>query len=265
MEGALPAGEWRLAPFDTTDAVIADPTIGIPTPWLGEMISSLWHSSLDTPEKTDPHMLARAGTAAATYLYCVAQAGPEEARWLAGEVYREALNALNQAAGATAPEGAGWEAARRVRYVRDRGRQAVSSCAQLDSSPELAGVLAGFERQLDEAAQRQLRALEEVPARPEPPPLTPARQAIARQVPRRTVIGGLSLGGLPPEARPEAMAATGGQNPRWAAALCCALYWVDGRRTLLEIQELAEQECGRLDFDLFDYFRFLNQHGYIEF
>jgi len=265
MEGSLAAGEWRLAPFDTTDQVIADPTIGIPTPWLGEMISSLWHSSLDTPEKTDPRALARAGTAAATYLYCVAQASTEEARWLAGEVYREASSALDQAAGATQAEGAGREPARRVRYLRDRGRQAVSSCAQLDASPESAQLLAGFERQLDEAAQRHLRSLEGVPAHPEPPPLPPARHAIAHQVPRRTVMGGLSLGSLPPEARPEAVAVTRGQNPRWAAALCCALYWVDGKRTLLEIQELAEQECGRLDFDLFDYFGFLNQHGYIEF
>ena len=42
----LPHDTWRTAPFDTTDAVIADPTIGVPTPWLGEMVSSLWHSSL---------------------------------------------------------------------------------------------------------------------------------------------------------------------------------------------------------------------------
>jgi hypothetical protein len=265
MEVALPAGEWWLAPFDTTDAVIADPSIGIPTPWLGEMISSLWHSSLDTPDKTDPRTLAQAGTVAATYLYCVAQAGPKDTRWLAGEVYREASNALNQAAGAATPDGAGWEAGRRVRYLRDRGRQAVSSCAGLDASPQLAELLAGFERQLDEAAQRQLRSLEEAAVRPEPVPPSPARQAAARQVPRRKVMGSLSLGSLPPEARSEAVAITRGQNPRWAAALCCALYWVDGKRTLLEIQELAEQECGPLEFDLFDYFHFLNQHGYLEF
>ena len=58
--------------------------------------------------------------------------------------------------------------------------------------------------------------------------------------------------------------ATRGENPRWSAALCCALYWADGRRSLAEIRELVQHEFEALNVDLVDYFTFLAQYGYVE-
>jgi hypothetical protein len=129
-------------------------------------------------------------------------------------------------------------------------------------------------RQLDGETQGQVRALEAVLAEraggrgwspPKATPPGPAEVKAAGLVPNRLVPGGMSLGKLPPSAWPEAMAATRGQNPRWSRELCCALYWADGRRTLLEIRHLAEQELGSLGVDLFEYFYFLERHGYIRF
>ena len=278
MEHCLPAGEWVMAAFDTTDAVIADPTIGIPTPWLGEMVSSLWHSSLDTPDKIDGRRLAAEGVVAATYLYAIANADSQDLRWLAGEVYLEAVKSLRNAGQAVAesltnvvPNDAWWAAQRRLHYVRDRGLQALRSCAELSSSPEVAARLADLKDRLDVEMQQQLLTLESLLASrvagwSSPPPLSlePAEQEAAKWVPRRRLMGGLTLSQLPPEAWPEAARVTRGQNPRWSQALCCALYWVDGRRTMLEVKQLTEQELGRLDVDLFAYFRFLSQHGYLE-
>jgi hypothetical protein len=281
MEQHLAAGEWERAPFDTTDAVIADPSIGVPTPWLGEMTSSLWHSSLDTPDKIDPHRLAREGAVTASYLYAIANATSQDIGWLAGEVYQEAIRSLKQATNVLAIDGqaelaalddAWWSASKRLRYLRDRGRQALGSCAGLDGSPGVSELLSDLTRQLDGETERQVEALQRTIAGrasekgwlpPQKVPLSPEEARAASLVPTRQVIGGLSLGNLPPAAWPEALAITGDQNPRWSRLLCCALYWVDGRRTLLEVRDLVKQELGSLDVDLFDYFYFLERHGYI--
>jgi len=290
MEQQLRAGEWALAPFDTTDAVIADPSIGVPTPWLGEMTSHLWHSSLDTPDKIDPQRLAQEGGVAAGYLYATANATSQDMVWLAGEVYQEVNKSLQQAASTFAVEGqadlavlnhAWWKSDRRIRYLADRGRQALQSCVGLDRPPELIKSLAELTRQLDGQTEKHLQAVEHMIANragdqplraaeqgwspPKTAALGPREAKAAGLVPSRQVIGGLSLGSLPPAAWSEAMTVTRGQNPRWSRLLCCALYWVDGRRTLLEVKDLAEQELGALDVDLFDYFYFLERHGYIRF
>ncbi len=283
MEQHLAAGEWAVAPFDTTDAVIADPSIGIPTPWLGEMTSNLWHSSLDTPDNIDAHRLAWEGAVAAGYLYAVANATSQDMIWLAGEVYQEAIKSIKDTASPFAVEGqadlaalndAWWKTSKRLRYLGDRGRQALGSCASLDNSPEVVKLLAGLTGQLDGETDGQIQALEQMIAQqsgarrwspPQTPPLDRQEEKAAGLVPTRQVIGGLSLGRLPRAAWSEAMAVTRGQNPRWSRLLCCALYWVDGRRSLLEIRDLAEQELGALDLDLFDYFYLLERHGYIRF
>jgi hypothetical protein len=80
----------------------------------------------------------------------------------------------------------------------------------------------------------------------------------------RTIPGGLSLGGLPRDLWADAERATGGENPRWSAPICCALYWADGRRSVREIQELTRHEFGMLDVDLVGYFDSLARHGYVE-
>ncbi len=249
----LPRDTWRTAPFDTTDAVIADPTIGVPTPWLGEMVSSLWHSSLDTPEKIDPATLGREGSVAATYLYTVANAGAADAAWLAGEVYRDWAAKLGEvkvvehdAAPAAGEAVSGATQARR-HYLRDRGRHALASCTALDQTPATAQVIAEFDARL--AAQA--------------PAIPPAPGAASDWTPVRTVMGGLSFGGLPRELWPDAERATGGENPRWSVALCCALYWADGRRRLTEIQALTQHEFATLNVDLAEYFTFLARHGYV--
>ena len=245
----LPGDTWRPAPFDTTDAVIADPTIGVPTPWLGEMVSSLWHSSLDTPEKIDPATLGREGGVAATYLYAVANAGAPDAAWLAGEVYRDWAVKLE---GAAADDPAGDGQARRQGYLRDRGHHALASCVALDPTPATARIIAALDARLAALAPST------------PPEPDAASPDAAGWAPARKITGGLSLGGLARELWPDAERATGGENPRWSAALCCALYWADGQRSLAEIRELARHEFEALNVNLVDYFTFLAQYGYVE-
>jgi len=44
-----------------------------------------------------------------------------------------------------------------------------------------------------------------------------------------------------------------------------ALYWCDGHRNLAEVIHLTRLEQGPTDLDFVGYFRFLRDHGYVEF
>ena len=251
----LPRDTWRTAPFDTTDAVIADPTIGVPTPWLGEMVSSLWHSSLDTPEKIDPATLGREGSVAATYLFTVANAGTSDAAWLAGEVYRDWTATLGQVKaddrsdepgdGRAAP---GDKKARRLSYLRDRSRHALVSCAALDSTPETAQILADFDDATDcGGASDPVGAWRRFG-------LDACPHDHGRPVVRWTAAGVMAGCGARHRRR----------KPTLVRASLLALYWADGRRRLTEIQELTQHEFAALNVDLAEYFTFLAQYGYVE-
>ena len=51
----------------------------------------------------------------------------------------------------------------------------------------------------------------------------------------------------------------------WAAVPTIALYWCDGHRNLAEVIRLTRLELGPAEFDFTGYFRFLRDHGYVEF
>lgn len=51
----------------------------------------------------------------------------------------------------------------------------------------------------------------------------------------------------------------------WDLIPITALYWCDGQRTLAAIIHLTRLEQGPSDFDFVGYFRFLRDHGYVEF
>jgi hypothetical protein len=51
----------------------------------------------------------------------------------------------------------------------------------------------------------------------------------------------------------------------WDLIPITALYWCDGHRNLAEVIHLTRLEQGATDFDFVGYFRFLRDHGYVEF
>jgi len=51
----------------------------------------------------------------------------------------------------------------------------------------------------------------------------------------------------------------------WDLAPITALYWCDGHRNLAEVIHLTRLEQGPTDLDFVGYFRFLHDHGYVEF
>ncbi|HUU43935.1 MAG TPA: DUF4910 domain-containing protein, partial [Planctomycetota bacterium] len=85
---------WTPKPFGLTDSVTSDPSIGIPTMWLGQVHHHRWHTSEDTPDRIDPETLAQVAAYTATFLYFFADADEGEAVWLAEAVSSDARQQL---------------------------------------------------------------------------------------------------------------------------------------------------------------------------
>lgn len=73
---------WSTRPFWGNDAFISDGYFDIPTPQISAWPDKHYHSNLDVPADIDENSLGRMGAVMGTYLYFLATAGAEEARWL---------------------------------------------------------------------------------------------------------------------------------------------------------------------------------------
>ena len=212
-------------------AVLIDPAIGVPCPMLIQWPDRYYHSSLDTPDKTDPASLALAARCAATYAGFLAQAGEAEAGWLLDRVARGARTRLLRAVDAP-------DAARRVRREQARGRQALESVGRL-----------GIARPAIERAQASLDEFvrREIPVRAADPPVGGASWRPLRRIgaplhyQRHLLAGYASLS----PARKEAWRALEATTPDALLLSEIAWYACDGRRTLADITERVWLETGR--------------------
>ena len=223
--------------------VLADPATGVPCPMLIQWPDRYYHSSHDTPDKTDPDSLALAVRCAATYAGFLGSAGEGEWRWLLEAVGRGARRRL---LAAVDDPGSG----RAIAREGVRGQHALASLARLGLDREaIAGArerLAAFAAHEAAGAPAEPRMSSSAHA-PDPAPAAPGAVRWRRNLPvpvhaQRHLLAGWSA--LSSEAR-----------ERWRAreedqpdgALLCDLAWsaCDGRRSPEEIARLVWLETGR--------------------
>ncbi len=85
-----PSYPWGIARCTfSDDTFISDTSIGIPLNWFHQKERKYWHSSANTFEKVDWLASTRIMTMVTGYLYFLAAAGRKETSWLIGEVARE--------------------------------------------------------------------------------------------------------------------------------------------------------------------------------
>lgn len=255
---------WHFKEYTSgTDNYLGDPLIGVPTVWpySGSGVHT-HHNSADTPETVDARSLRDLIVMDAAYLYSIAAAGPQQARWMAEltltrgyqEIAAAAAPALEKAAANLTTEEQGrvlQDGIDRIQYALDRSREAVRSIDRLERLDDLSAPL---DRCAEEQKQRLRRAFNGV----NPIALKPNPEA-ARIVVRRKRIGTITLDDLPPDQREGYPAASFSGPP------VTALYWCDGKRNLAEVIRLTQLEVGPTDFDFLGYFKFLERHGYVEF
>jgi hypothetical protein len=217
---------------------LVDPAVGVPCPMLIQWPDRYYHSSSDTPDRTDPRSLAHAVRCAATYAGVIAGAIGEEAEELMALTARGARIRLLGALGAADP-------AQALARERLRGDRAIASLARLGvAEPRIETERRAFAAFADSesGASRALPKFE---------------HPLAAEVPRRRVAAPLHYQRflLPgwsalPRVEREAWRRLELDTPE--GELLADLGWAacDGHRTLAEIAGLVWLETGRAAIDL---------------
>jgi len=260
--------------------ILSDPTVGVPAPMLIQWPDRFYHTTADTLEKVDPHMLHVVGSLAAAYAYWLAAAGEAEVTWLGhemaarfrAELGREAQERAEQILTAseedkTVQAARQWPA--RAQYLLERHQAGLNTLLRL--WPEAGPLIEELGRQAQSAVEEESARLRElmqgrIEERPEETgvELSESERKAAAMVVQRRYRGPLQvrphLHKLSPEDR-EALWRLQQEHKEFVRApLTLALYWCDGKRTLLEVADLVEQECGQRDVEaLVGYFELLEK------
>jgi hypothetical protein len=257
------------------DCFLSDPVIGVPTLGFIDWPDRFYHTSLDVPDHIDPASIARFGTICGTMAVFLAAAGPREARWLtevtAFGAERDLARAAQETLTRSFEEGASgpdlMEALRdRIAYLTERERGALRSVLKLLTgsdraalAPLVADRIAELEAAAERHADRANRALGTDPA-----PSGKARPgALERRaaglVLRRRIASPLTFQGLRPKAQKEMAAIRKKGIPK------NFLFWIDGRRSLLEVWRKCRVESGKADLRaMLAFAAFLEKHRYLE-
>jgi hypothetical protein len=291
--GAYPLYRQAEVPFSggSDHYILSDPSVGVPTPMLIQWPDRFYHTSADSPDRTDPASLARAGSLAAMYAYWLATAGPQEATWLGFEMVARFKAKAVETAQAAAAEVLGLadgeslaramaDLDRRLAYLLDRHKAALRTLERLAPiecpiDELLSEVERALRRELSWAKSAvDLRVatldLQSLPPLP-PRDLSEEEQLAAGLVPARQVRGPVPLGAhlrrLDGETRERwRQLLKARKDGTWYTLSTLALFWADGARSVLEIADLVELESGRGDVELIlAYTQLLEKLGFITF
>jgi aminopeptidase YwaD len=290
--GAYPLYRQAEVPFSggSDHFILSDPSVGVPTPMLIQWPDRFYHTSADTPDRTDPKSLARAGSLAAIYAYWLAMAGPEETAWLGYEMGARFKTRAIETAQSTVAETltttdgellarALADLDRRLAYLLDRHSAALRTLKRIgpiecplavlqdEAEQTVKHELAWAKGFVDlRATTLGLRTLPDL-ARNH----SAEEQEAADLIPERQIRGPVPLNDhfhrLAEEER-EAWRRLlkerkGGMHHTLTSL---ALFWADGVRSVLEIADLVELESGQRDVELLlAYFRLQEKLGFVKF
>ena len=101
-----PLFRWRQTEAEMIDNIFGEPLIGVPTPCLWHF-SATHHLATDTPDRISGRMLTDMAQVAATYAAFLANAGLDEATWLAELIANRAVRRFQDVAATSLREGVG--------------------------------------------------------------------------------------------------------------------------------------------------------------
>ncbi len=289
--GRFPLFRWSISPFSggSDHYVLSDPTVGIPSLMVIQWPDRFYHTDQDTPDKVDPRMLWRVGTAVSACAYLLASASHEEILAMGYKALSKLENELSDRAAedvvriteAGDPQELAVALARtleRLDFRRDVGRKALAHMARL--WPEESGFVEKLQEKLDFYCQVVKRMVEEIAraraerlgleALPEVPAQEP--EDSLRLVPVRLHKGPPADG----EIKRRVKALSWEESERWYRLSrelgnkrhllpVLALYWADGHRTLGEIARLVELETGLPVRDFVaEFFQFMEKMGFVK-
>jgi aminopeptidase-like protein len=270
--------------------VYDDPTVSVACPMMIQWPDKFYHTSADTIDKVDPKMLRKVALITATYAYSIADAGPQEALWIASETAsreKRAILGRIQEVVTAASNGEADEASDSLMRLRDhigywvdRSAEAVRSVKRLaprdkrlDSAiSELVSNLHASAKSENHRAETTIKQLAETKRwalKLRKKRSTKLEKEATTMVLVRRYRGPISTRQwawkMSLEDR-EAFYKFGKIHKEASGIETLAAYWSDGHRNLLEVSRLVGLESGRCDLVyLVGYFRFLEKMELVEF
>lgn len=244
-----------------TDSYLGDPTVNVPDVWSYSGTGVVTHhNSEDKPDTVDPRSLHDLISVIASYLYFNANASESEVPWLSQITVAHVKEEMDQSvAKGLADAQMGSYELDRIHYFQDRGQSALSSILRIvpeDHRRSLAGSQSHYVSELHTIAASETAQLQSAGATTAT--VTPNREAQQIVVVRKRP-GTIPLDDLPQEQW------GGYPSGAWDKVVTVALYWCDGKRNLDQVIHLTQMEVGPTKFDFVGYFKFLRNHGYVDF
>ena len=265
-----PLFRWRSSEAETIDNIFGEPLIGAPTPSIYHF-SGTHHVALDTPDRISGRMLRDMSRLTAAYAAFLANAGLDEALWLAELSAHRGVQRIHDLAGSSLRGSTdGKRLIRQLRSTQDIYSQKVASASWLVPPPQeeyirRAEDLRTWISQAAEEAEALIRRRAEnyygikLPQVPEP---VPASQC----VPVKAFRGFLSFEDLNPGER-EYVVKELGIHIGWGAPMWLqnALMFANGERTAAEIAGLLRLHGVGVPelLDLEKIFAFLAERGLV--
>ncbi|NOY60981.1 MAG: DUF4910 domain-containing protein [Calditrichaeota bacterium] len=217
--------QFEFLPFTLGDNFISDPMIGIPCPLMG-VVDEYWHTSLDVPETIDYNLLSQSTILGALYACFLANAGKDEAEWLADLLAENSMAMI----------GEGFRSSDELCYFNMISAGQLKSVSNIDNSRET-------NKKIKENSSFLKAETEKIKAGgyvvDEKKSNTARNEIIEDIIPIRKFAGPLSFLDIPLEIRRK------NQINMWNPNIQKALFWINGERNLCEIIWLTEQEANK--------------------
>ncbi len=276
-----PLHTWKVDRWGGGDTALADPTIGIPMNWVTFAIRRYHHNSLISDFSClDPEFFHVNMTIKAAFAYFVAAAGANEAAWLGFRIASEAQKKMmdeveQQLRPCLSEEDPDFNKAienveRRLDYQKLLYTQRLAGLKRI-AGPGGAGTrkcIARLSREIASmasagvrGAEQRIKALRQDYKRPAAAPkrkLTKIEREAQSIIPKRKTLGlPVQYVRVPLDRREKV----------YSLERLDALLWTDGKRNLLEIIHMIEQERGKRITNIRDYisyYKALMRYGYVQ-
>ncbi len=253
--------------------ILTDPTVGIPCLMLGQWPDLFYHTSLDTPDKVDPNMLFASGVLSATYAYFISNAEEKEAFWLGREMVtsfkkrtlsliqkevsekmaeceEKSVNEITTKCNKKSGEICFRE---RLSFLLDRESIALDSLKKLYPNFDTENL----KEEIKTFVEDELKKVEHIirKDKEEEKKICELAEQASKIVPQRIFPGPVFITWyhqhrLTPEEKEKWHRLSKEHKETFRHLPELALYWADGKRSIIEISRLVELECGKKDLKL---------------
>ena len=279
--------KWAVSPYSggSDHSIWSDPSVGISCPMTIQWPDKYYHTSEDSIDKVDPHMLKLVGTITATYLYFSANMNFAQALWMAHEIIslfpgeiKDVVTGIVK--NSEDPVESGRAVSKRSQFLKNRCIEDIKSLENfLDRDGSIDDILAQAEpflelsaKGIENTAFLHLSAKHGIPV---DQLLSEAHSVCEDEwdkkaqsiIPKRLFKGPLSsrtLNLLTPEMRERMEDCRSKWKKEWSM-FEYFIYWIDGENSIFDIADLIEGEIGKRNTQaLVEYFEILRDAGLLE-